>query len=178
MTLREYSRHRRCGLQSVQYAVKTGRIPRAANGLIDSEAADRSWKANTRQTMAEPDSKLLPSADEPATSAIEPVPGMSYAQARTFKEIYEAQRRNLELKICRGELISRKQMKAHAHGFRLLRDECFNLVPRLAAQVAAETDANTVQKLLESEMHRIFDDFAERQLQTRPNRSEWRPLHR
>jgi hypothetical protein len=156
----------------VQFALKAGRIQRDAAGMIDSEAADRSWKANTRETMDNPSSKLLQSGNGSTTGPTEPIPGMTYSEARTLSQVYDAQRRNLELKICRGELISHKQMEAHAHGFRILRDECFNLVPRLAAQVAAETDANTVQKLLESEMRRIFDDFAERQLHMMPSRGK------
>jgi hypothetical protein len=46
-----------------------------------------------------------------------------------------------------------------------LRDACFNLPPRLSAQVAAESDEMAVFDILEGALRRIFEDFAEGRLQ-------------
>jgi hypothetical protein len=51
MTLREYARHRGCAPSSVHKAIASGRITRGADGLIDSEEADRQWTANTMERM-------------------------------------------------------------------------------------------------------------------------------
>jgi ParB family transcriptional regulator, chromosome partitioning protein len=45
MSLRAYARHRGCALNAVQKAIKSGRIERSADGLIDAAAADRAWDA-------------------------------------------------------------------------------------------------------------------------------------
>jgi hypothetical protein len=76
MKLREYARHRGCGLQSVQFAIRTGRISCEANGLIDSEIADDAWLANTRATMARP---CPPRQADQSADPTEPIPGMTYA---------------------------------------------------------------------------------------------------
>jgi hypothetical protein len=153
MKLREYARHRGCGLQAVQFALKAGRIPRDANGMINSEVADHAWLANTRKTMARP---CPPRQADESTSPTEPIPGMTYAQARVLTQVYEAQRRKLVVEQMEGKLISRAE------------------VEREATQVAAETDEATVRELLESELHRIFGDSAERELKSMPSRGEWR----
>jgi hypothetical protein len=170
MGITEYARHREFKLQAVQYAVKAGRIPRTADGLIDSDEADRAWEQNTLETMARPGRKST-AVDDASTQAnktdgIEPVPGMTYTQARALKEVYEAQRRKLDVQVRERELISRREVETEVFNqFRLLRDSCFNLPPRLAAQLAAESDEATVYEIIEGAIRRVFEDFAEGRLQ-------------
>ena len=51
MTLRGYARHRACALSTVQLAIASGRISTVEGGKVDSDAADRQWRKNTRLYM-------------------------------------------------------------------------------------------------------------------------------
>jgi hypothetical protein len=90
---------------------------------------------------------------------------MTFMQARALREVYEAQRRQLELEARRGELVKAGDVKQEAYRlFRVLRDACLNLPPRLAAQLAAETDEGNARQILEDELTRIFQTFSEGKL--------------
>jgi hypothetical protein len=52
MGITEYARHRGVSLTAVQLAVKRGRITRRADGLIDTDQADREWEQNTNHAQA------------------------------------------------------------------------------------------------------------------------------
>jgi hypothetical protein len=52
MGITDYARHRDCGLQAVQQAVKAGRISRRPDGLVDSDIADQEWERNTMHSNA------------------------------------------------------------------------------------------------------------------------------
>ena len=47
----------------------------------------------------------------------------------------------------------------------MIRDACFNLPPRLAVQLAAESDEMAVFDILEGALLWIFEDFSEGRLQ-------------
>jgi hypothetical protein len=152
----------------VQYAIRRGRIPLTEDNRIDSDAADKAWVENTEEANARPGPKLVSqprggSPGEPLPT--EPVPGMTFMQARALREVYEAQRRQLELEARRGELVKAGDVKQEAYRlFRVLRDACLNLPPRLAAQLAAETDEGNARQILEDELTRIFQTFSEGKL--------------
>lgn len=170
MGITEYARYRGVELQAVQYAVAAGRIQRNEQGLIDAEAADRDWAANTQERARGPlPGRVFAQSTPPADSggrALEPVPGITYSDARALREVYVAQKHKLSIREKTGELVPRREVEEEASNcFRMLRDACFNLPPRLAAQLAAETDADTVHQVLEDEIRRVFEDFAEGRLQ-------------
>jgi hypothetical protein len=159
MGVNEYARHRGCQPQAVEYAIIAGHILRNPDGTIDREAADLAWEQNTEAAKARPGPK-------PAPLATEATPGMTYSSARALREVYEAQRRKLELEVRQGILISKAEVETEAfNAFRVLRDACFNVPHRLAAQLAAERDPATVHEMLEAELRRVFEDFAGGKLQ-------------
>jgi hypothetical protein len=160
MRLREYARHRGCRLQAVQYAVRAGRIRTDEDGLIDAQAADLAWRANTRESMSACVSNGTTQTGEPAVEATQAEPGMTYADARALTAVYEAQRRKLELQVRTGELVSRTEVERAAFTrFRQLRDACLNLPARLAPILATEPDESKCYALLENEFLRIFEAF-------------------
>jgi hypothetical protein len=160
MGITEYARHRGVELQAIQYAVQAGRINRNPDGLIDAEAADRDWEQNTQ----EPTRPRVTRA--PAERALEPVPGITYTDARALREVYVAQKHKLSIREKTGELVSRQEVEEEASRlFRMIRDACFNLPPRLSAQLAAESDEMTVLDIREGALRRVFEDFAEGRLQ-------------
>lgn len=168
MGITEYARHRGVEDAAVHFAVRAGRIRRNPDGLIDAEAADRDWE-DTTQVRAAPSGpprghyKPLPAVSE---RAVEAVPGISYSDARALREVYVAQKHKISIKEKTAELVSRREVEEEASKqFRLLRDGCFHLPPRLAAQLAAESDEAAVFEILEGALRRVFEDFAEGRLQ-------------
>src|SRR4029450_4499123 len=121
---------------SVDFAVQAGRINRNPDGLIDVEAADRDWEANTQ--------KRVPGEGTPRgryksveARALEPVPGITYTDARALREVYVAQKHKLSIREKTGELVSRQEVEEEASRcFRMIRDACFKLTPRLGGAAA------------------------------------------
>jgi hypothetical protein len=174
MTITQYARHAGVYLQAVQYAVKSGRIKRDANGMIDSEQADADWQRNTLHTNARrgPRKKVVAEAQERAAETASELgapdrlaAAPDFSKARAAKEIYLARLTRLEFEKRQGNLISRAEVvTATANQFRILRDACFNIPNRIAAQIAAETDPVTVHELLEAELTRIFEAYSTKQI--------------
>ena len=104
MGITEYARHRGVEDAAIHFAVQAGRINRNPDGLIDVEAADRDWEANTQ--------KRSPAEGSPRgrykrrlRRALEPVPGITYTDARALREVYVAQKHKLSIREKTGELV-------------------------------------------------------------------------
>lgn len=167
MGITEYARHRGVEDAAVHFAVRAGRIRRNSDGMIDADAADRDWEANTQdRTPAKAGPARGYYQGTEGERALEPVPGITYSDARALREVYVAQKHKLSIKERTGELVPRRDVEEEASKqFRLLRDACFNLPPRLAAQLAAESDEAACFDILEASLRRVFEDFAEGRLQ-------------
>ncbi|HEU0180354.1 MAG TPA: hypothetical protein VFV58_39460 [Blastocatellia bacterium] len=165
VSITEYAVQRGVNPQTIANAVRDGRITRNADGTIDSEAADREWEAHSRSKISAGPSGPQQKQGAATTSATEPVAGMMYADARALKEVYDAQRRKLELEVRAGELISRTAVERAAFSrFRMIRDACLNIPARVAPLLAGEKDEAKVFSILEEEIRRVFTDFAETNL--------------
>jgi hypothetical protein len=176
MTLTQYADHRGVQMQAVQYAVKRGRIKRAADGTIDSEQADRDWEKNTLHTMArygpkgknedpaKPAFRATHKAAEAAAALQEPerqTGAMNFNNARTIKEVYEAKLKKLEHDERLGTLINKRDVEVAAFNrFRVLRDALMNVPVRMAAQLAAEPDPAACHELLEAELRIVLEEFS------------------
>jgi hypothetical protein len=167
MSLRAYARYRGCSLKAVQFAVQRGRIKRNADGLIDSEEADRDWAANTLHSNARPGPRHQARAAEPAVDTEIPVVQVSsskmagnLAQARAAKEVFEARLKKIELEERQGNLLYKGSIQIEAFNrARVLRDAILNVPDRVAANLAAESDAAVVRDLLETELVLILEEY-------------------
>lgn len=171
MGVAQYAEHRGCALYAVQYAIQRGRIRLDSNNLIDSDAADRDWEANTELTQARPGPK--PKADgsqvahggspgEPAKRATEAVPGIPYTDARALREVYDAQRKLFDLERRRGEYVRADEVRQEAFkAYRRFRDMLLTIPARIAAQLAAEREEAGVRAILEAEITAVLQAFAE-----------------
>ncbi len=79
LSIRAYGRHRGVSHPAVLKAIKAGRIHQNAEGLIDSDQADRDWAANTHP---------VPRAPHAVPLAVPADPG--FARARLVRLHYEA----------------------------------------------------------------------------------------
>jgi hypothetical protein len=157
LSLRAYAKHRGVSLAAVQKAIHSGRIATHPEGLIDSDRADAEWKAKTRpgQRRARP----APVATrEPAEA---PVAGLDYFRARAIRESYLARLAKIEFEEKTAQLVSRDEVQVAAFTrARTVRDNLLNIPDRLAATLAAESDADKVHQILTGEIRKALDELA------------------
>jgi hypothetical protein len=160
LSLRSYAKHRGVSLTAVQKAIHSGRIATTPEGMIDSDRADTEWKAKTRpgqrQTKPAP-----PAVREPERAEAPIAGGLDYFRARAVRENYLARLAKIEFEEKTAKLISRDevQVAAFTKG-RTARDNLLNIPDRLAAMLAAESDADKVHQILTAEIRKALDELA------------------
>ncbi len=151
MSLREYARHRGVALSAVQKAIASGRIATLADGRIDPAAADAAWARNTNLYA-----RTVADDDEPNFGASQ------YTKARAVREHYQARLAKIEYEERTGKLVSKDEVQVAAFNkFRQFRDHMLNLPDRLAAILAAETDAAQCYEILSLEIRKALNEFAD-----------------
>ena len=174
-----YARHRKCSKVAVGKAVKAGRIS-LVNGLIDPTVADIQWQANSRARASSTQSGQLPlgvASDVHASAQSGQADGDATGQApreadymasRTRRESAEAELAELRLAEQHGSLIRVDAIKqALANAFTATRDSLLQIPSRVAAVLAAETDAAQVHELLQLEIYRALEGMAAVQSSTK-----------
>ncbi len=173
MSLRAYSRHRGVSLRAVQKAIAAGRIQPLADGKIDAATADSEWARNTAprpQTKSSQAESVRPMPSYPAASpandlevASRPEGGaVEYSRARAIREGYLARISKIEFEERSARLVSRDEVAVQAFNkFRTFRDGMLNIPDRIAAVLAAESDATRVHEILTSEIRRALLEFSD-----------------
>ncbi|MDP2138791.1 MAG: hypothetical protein Q8J74_13155 [Candidatus Didemnitutus sp.] len=145
----------------MQKAIRSGRIATNADGMLDSERADAEWNAKTRpgQRHTKP---APPAAAREPERAEAPVAGVfDYSRARAVRENYLARLAKIEFEEKTAKLISRDEVQVAAFTkARTARDNLLNIPDRLAATVAAESDADKVHQILTAEIRKALDELA------------------
>jgi hypothetical protein len=162
LSLRGYAKHRGVSLTAVQKAIHSGRIATTSEGLIDSDRADAEWTAKTRPGQRR--AKQAPPAAvvrEPERSEVPIGGGLDYFRARAVRENYLARLAKIEFEEKTAKLISRDevQVAAFTKG-RTARDNLLNIPGRLAATLAAESDADKAHQILTAEIRKALDELA------------------
>lgn len=163
MGLREYSRHRKVRLSTVQDAIAKGRISvvmERGKKKIDPAIADREFDQNTdpskqnRKPDTEPRLPQKEIAEAPKSSK------PTYQSARTMREAYSARLQKLEWETRSGEVIQVKSVRVQAFQLaRTVRDAILNVPDRIAAILAAETDPRIVHDLLSKELNSALQEL-------------------
>jgi len=166
LSLRAYAKHRGVSLAAVQKAIRSGRIATTADGSIDSERADADWSAKTRpgQKRRSP----APTMVAPVVPFVEPprsdpggAGGLDYFRARAIRESYLARLAKIEFEEKSAKLVSRDEVQIAAFTkARTVRDSLLNIPDRLAATLAAETNADNVHQMLTVEIRKALDELA------------------
>jgi hypothetical protein len=162
LSLRAYAKHRGVSLTAVQKAIRSGRIATTSEGMLDSDRADAEWTAKTRPGQRR--AKQAPPAAvvrEPERSEAPIGGGLDYFRARAVRENYLARLAKIEFEEKTAKLISRDevQVAAFTKG-RTARDNLLNIPDRLAATLAAESDADKVHQILTAEIRKALDELA------------------
>jgi len=156
MSQRAYARQRGVSVSTVQKAIETGRISTLPTGQIDSDVADEEWARNT-QTHA-PAVDRRGQADEDG----EVFGASQYTKARAVREHYQARLAKIEYEERIAQLVSGDEVQVAAYNkFRQFRDAMLNLPDRLAAMLAAESEAAKVHEALTVEIRKALNDFAD-----------------
>lgn len=134
---------------------------------VDSVEAARAWRLkrqNIAQRKPEPGSRPPPAASSapPGRDAEEPrAPGESFEDARTRREIAAANILELQEAEERKELLRREVMEQTVGALAAGTREAVLQVPaRVAALLAAESDAAKVRQLLDAELRQALEQAA------------------
>jgi hypothetical protein len=156
MSLRGYARHRGVALSAVQKAIKSRRISVEPDGRIESERADVQWERNTEQ-HAPPVAQRGQEEDDTSSFG-----GSQYTKARAVREHYTARLAKLEFEERTGKLVPKDEVQVAAFNkFRQFRDHMLNIPDRVAAMVAAESDAARCYEIIAIEIRKALNEFAD-----------------
>lgn len=154
-----YARRRGISQPSVHQAIREGRIS-TVNGKIDPAVADREWAAHT--DLSKPRNSV--SGNPKATRGGRPGPAAAtgYAQARAERERIRVARERLELEQRRGLLVRADEVRIAAYGqARKARDMLRAIPERVAVVLAAATEPEEAQRILEGEIERVCAEIAD-----------------
>ena len=155
LSLRQYAKHRGVALSAVQKAIQSGRISTLADGKIDPDTADVEWAQNTAYHAPPIGSRIQDAEDVPIGS-------QQYNKARAVREHYQARLAKLEFEERTATLVRKDEVQAAAFNkFRQFRDHILNIPDRVAAVMAAETDAAKCYEFLATEVRRALNEFAD-----------------
>ena len=192
MGFREYARHRQVTLRAVQKAIEAGRIVTVGEAparKIDSDQADRDWRANTDPAAQ----SLLYSAGPAATTAggtntseaeagmaagpgaaTSAAPGITdpedepappdqtdeYRNERAKRERLRREREEIELEELRGNVVPLADAEITVFtAFRTLRDSTLQVATRIKDRCAATSDPFMVEQIIEAEIAASFARF-------------------
>ena len=156
LSQRAYARHRGVALSAVQKAIETGRISAQSDGRIDSEQADVDWEQNTTR-HAPPIAKRGQDEDDASIFG-----ASQYTKARAVREYYQARLARIEYEERVAKLVAKDEVQVAAFNkFRQFRDHMLNIPDRVAAVVAAETEAAKCYEVLATEVRRALNEFAD-----------------
>lgn len=166
MTQAEYARHRGCSAVSVHKAVKAGRIT-TIDEKIDPAVADIQWAKNTRaRAGAQPPGSPAGRADDHHDS--DDAGGDSsdrmadYWEARSRREAAEAAIAEMKEAEMRGTLIRADAVRAAwASQLTAVRDALLQIPSRLAPVLAAESEMERVNELLEAELRQALQQLSQ-----------------
>lgn len=145
-------------------------ISRTVEGRIDRPAAPDSTAMALGGLATTAGGASAPLASPDANDEPLPDDTLEYRKARTEREQIRRDRERMDLDRDRGRLIDATEAARLAFTtFRMLRDQAFNMSPRLATQLAVETDPLRIEQLIDAELTAVFNQFDESKLLREPD---------
>ena len=158
VSLSAYARHRGTSRQYISRLAREGVLV-MREGFVDVEASDA--VLDDRPVAFEP-KPSFPSSPTRESAALPGHQPTSFAQARLAEMVYRAKLRRLEFEERTGKLLSREEVETAAFNIsRTVRDGMLNISDRVAAMLAAESDAKKVHEILSAEIRKALFEFAE-----------------
>ncbi|MBF0424614.1 MAG: hypothetical protein HQL66_02170 [Magnetococcales bacterium] len=183
MSIRAYARQRGVSEGAVRKAIKAGRIPAESDGTIDPAKADAAWERNTDpaqqrkpdpippvRTMPQPVRETPPLPQPRPTvrpPSPDPEPGPSnpavpnYQVSRAIRETYNAKLTRMDYEERQGKLLKAEDVARDAFEMaRRVRDRLLGIPSRMAAVLASETDAKSIERLLDQELRIALEELS------------------
>ena len=175
ISIRSYAKHKKVSEGAVRKAIKSGRIIPEADGTIDQAKADASWKRNTNQAQQRKQPSTPPKVQQQPTKptvmqqptrpiAQKPSPpkvvGPDFQTSRAVKETYAAKMAMLDFEERTKGLVNADEVRVSAFNLgRRVRDRLLLIPHRIAAILAAEMDADKVEKTLADELRKAMEEL-------------------
>ena len=167
----EMSKLMECSAPSVTKAIKSGRIAKAVvekdgRKWLDRDLAVELWHRNTKQSPLGPQKTVgrAPRNKEQLREHLELLPDDAIPElnvSRERREHYQAELAKLEVDLKRGELVSADSVKKTAFDLaKTVREALINIPDRVANQLAAESDPQTIHIALSQEVHAALERLA------------------
>ena len=154
VTFSEFATIKGCSRGAVTHATKdriaAAVIEKYGKRWLDRDMALELWRKNTLKTHNSkvPDADPIPIEHEHI--ADDSIPELNESRAR--REHYQAELAKLQVALQRGELVPADEIKKQAFQVgRSVREALANLADRLSHQLAGETDAMVIHKMLSDE---------------------------
>jgi hypothetical protein len=164
--VKAYADHRGVSHVAVIKAIRAGKLARSVTfndkgkAQIDPTVADEEW---VPAIVAKQEAQASQALDEP---------GVSFAEARTIRENYNAKLAKLEFHKRAGKLVDAEIVKREAFKTaRIVRDALSNIPDRLAPQLAAESDQFKIHRLMTEEIRKSLEALG-RDLELEPAEPE------
>jgi hypothetical protein len=95
---------------------------------------------------------------------------MTYAQAKAYRESFEARKKELDFNLKKGTLIEREEVeKAAFEAARITRESIMNVPDRISADLAAETDPGRVRSMLHDALAQALASLTDKNIfQSKP----------
>ena len=167
-----YAKHRGVTPGMITKAVQQGRIKpcefKGKRAIFDFDQCDRDWERNKDpsnrgwETPQHAEVTEILGPEESSTEEVKiEVEAMTFNEARTLRERYQAQLARLEFeekagKLVDGETVRREYFKQA----RVARDNLLNIPDRLAPMLVGRTDLHEIRMLILDEVHKVCEGLA------------------
>lgn len=159
----EYAKHRGVTPGMITKAVRIGRIKpcefKGKRAVFDFDECDKAWDQNKDPSNRGWESApVAGSSDEPAGSVDE---AMTFNEARTKRERYQAELARLEFEEKAGQLVDiNKIRREYFKQARNARDNLLNIPDRLAPMLIGRTSIHEIRMLMLEEIHKVCEGLA------------------
>lgn len=160
-----YAKHRGVTKAAVTRAVKEGRIvscgkDEKGRDLYDFEQCDIDWAHNRSPSTR--GGKRVDVHDVPVPDREGVDKSMTFNEARTKREQYQAELARLEYEEKLGTLVDVEKMRQEAFKLaRTARDNLLNIPDRVAPLILGAEDLHTIRKVLLEEIHKVCEALAD-----------------
>ena len=168
ISIRAYSRLRGVSDTAVRKAIKSGRIAKEPDGTIDPAKADIGWERNSDPAQQRKQPKQIHKAQARQIIPVAQPPSQNrptapdFQTSRAVKETYAAKMAKLDFEERTKGLVKADEVKVEAFNIaRRVRDRLLLIPHRMAAVLAAESDADQVEKQLEKELRSSLEELTQ-----------------
>lgn len=160
-----YAKHRGVTPAAISKAVKEGRITACGKDergrdIFDFAECDMAWAHNRSPSTRGGNRVDVHDIDVPKRDGVNE--GLTFNEARTKREQYQAELARLDYEEKSGKLVDVEKMRQEAFKLaRNARDNLLNIPDRVAPLILGAEDLHTIRKVLLEEIHKVCEGLAD-----------------